>query len=390
MFAPAYFDHNATTPLDPAVREAMLPWLGERFGNASASHEYGRAARRALDCAREQVAAAVGSEPDEVVFVSGGSEANNLLLKGVAAKLPGGTLLIGATEHPSVARPAEQLARRGWALRRIAVDGSGAIDADDYRQALSLRPALVSLMAANNETGVVSEATEVAELSELAAAAGAFFHSDAVQALGRLAIDFRQLNRAGVRALSVSAHKIGGPQGAAALIRDRRVDLEPLIAGGGQEGGLRAGTENIAALVGFGLACELAAARRVEAAARSSALRARLESALATMGATVFGADAARLPNTSYFALPGIDGETLVGRLDRAGFALASGSACSNLAEGPSAVLLAMGVAADLARGALRVSLGAGNSERQIDDFVFALQAISLELRRLGGLARSA
>lgn len=384
MFAPAYFDHNATTPLAPAVREAMLPWLGERFGNASARHEYGRAALRALETARAQVAAAVGAEPDEVVFVSGGSEANNLFLKGAAARLTPGTLAISAVEHPSVARPAAQLARRGWNLRHIAVDGDGRIDADDYRRTLAQRPALVSVMAANNETGVVSD---IAQLAAQAGAAGAYFHSDAVQALGRIAIDFRELNRAGVRALSVSAHKIGGPQGAAALIRDRRVDLEPLIAGGGQEGGLRSGTENIAALVGFGCACELAVARRVEAAAHGEALRTRLETALAAMGATVFGAAAPRLPNTCYFALPGIDGETLVGRLDRAGFALASGSACSSLAEGPSAVLLAMGVDPDLARGALRVSLGAGNDARQVDDFLVALKAMARELHRLGGQA---
>lgn len=384
MFAPAYFDHNATTPLDPAVREAMLPWLGERFGNASARHEYGRDARRALEAARAQVAAAVGAEADEVVFVSGGSEANNLFVKGVAGRLPPALLAVGAGEHPSILRPAAQLARQGWQLRRIAIDGEGRIDAADWRDVVARRPEVVSVMSANNETGVVQDIAALA-----AAAGGVAFHTDAVQALGRIALDFRSLNVAGVKAMTVSAHKIGGPQGAAALIRDRRLDLEPLIAGGAQEGGLRSGTENIAAIVGFGIACELAAARRVEAAAHLLALRSRLETALAGLGATIFAAGAERLPNTCYFALPGIDGETLVGRLDRAGFAVASGSACSSAESGPSPTLLAMGVEPTLAQGALRVSLGAANSTRQIDDFVFALKTMALNLRRLGAVALS-
>lgn len=384
MFAPVYFDHNATTPLDPAVREAMLPWLGERFGNASARHEYGRDAKRALDAARAQVAAAVGAEADEVVFVSGGSEANNLFLKGVAGRMPASLLAVGASEHPSILRPAAQLARQGWQVHRIAIDGEGRIDAADWREVVARRPALVSVMSANNETGVVQDIAALA-----AAAGGVAFHADAVQALGRIALDFRSLNVAGVKAMTVSAHKIGGPQGAAALIRDRRLDLEPLIAGGGQEGGLRSGTENIAVIVGFGVACELAAARRVEAAAHLLALRSRLETALAGLGATIFAAGAERLPNTCYFALPGIDGETLVARLDRAGFAVASGSACSSAESGPSPTLLAMGVEPALAQGALRVSLGAANSSRQIDDFVFALKTMALNLRRLGAVALS-
>ncbi|MQY50923.1 cysteine desulfurase family protein [Rhodocyclus gracilis] len=386
MFAPVYFDHNATTPLDPVVREAMLPYLGERFGNASARHEYGRNTRRALDLAREQVATAVGAEPDEVVFVSGGSEANNLFLKGTAARLPPGLLAVSAAEHPSVLRPAAQLARQGWDVRHLAPAADGRLARDDWQATLALRPALVSVMLANNETGVLQD---VAALAAQACSAGAIFHTDAVQALGRVPLNFRELNAAGVGAMTISGHKIGGPQGAAALIRDRRIDIEPQIGGGGQEGGLRSGTENIAALVGFGLACERAVARRAEGAAHLDAMRRRLESALADLGATVFGAPDGRLPNTSYFALPGIDGETLVARLDRAGFAVASGSACSSNDHGPSATLLAMGVDADLARGAVRVSLGTGNTERQIDDFVFALKAMALNLRRLGAVALS-
>ncbi|MFZ2853465.1 MAG: cysteine desulfurase family protein, partial [Rhodocyclaceae bacterium] len=253
MFAPVYFDHNASTPLDPAVLEAMLPYLSRQFGNASSRHEYGRAARRAIDEARSQVAAAVGAHPTEVVFTSGGSEANNLLIKGVAACLKPASLAVSAIEHLCVIKPAEQLSRRGWTLHRLAVDAEGRIDAGRYQAVLTQQPKLVSVMLANNETGVLQD---VATLAAQARASGAWFHSDAVQAVGKIAVDFRQLNAAGVHALTVSAHKLGGPKGAAALVLDKRLEIEPQIAGGGHERGLRSGTENVAAIVGFGVACE--------------------------------------------------------------------------------------------------------------------------------------
>ncbi|MBS1189017.1 MAG: Aminotransferase, class [Rhodocyclaceae bacterium] len=371
MFAPVYVDHNATTPVDPAVLEAMLPWFREQYGNASSRHEYGRAARRAIDEARQRVAAAVGAHPTEVIFTSGGSEANNLFLKGAAACLKPGLVAASAVEHPCVLRPAEQLARQGWELRRIAVDEAGRVAAEDYAHILALKPRLLSVMAANNETGVLQD---VAALAAAAQTTGAWFHTDAVQALGKMAMDFRRLNAAGVHAMTVSAHKAYGPKGAAALVVDKRVELQPLIAGGGHERGLRSGTENVAAIVGFGLACELAAARLDSLPGRLATLRSRLESGLAALGAEIFGQGAERLPNTSYFAFRGIDGETLVGKLDRAGFAAASGAACSSANPEPSHVLRAMGVAPELARGAVRVSLGADNTETQIDDFIFALR----------------
>lgn len=384
MFAPVYLDHNATTPLDPAVLEAMLPWLQSQYGNASSRHEYGRAARRAVDTARQQVAAAVGAHATEVIFTSGGSEANNLFLKGAAACLKPGGLAVSAIEHPCVIRPAEQLARQGWEMRRIAVDDAGRVDVADYAEAMRGRPRLVSVMAANNETGVIQD------LPALAAAAretGACFHTDAVQALGKLDLDFRRLNAAGVNAMTVSAHKLHGPKGAAALIADKRVELQPLIAGGGHERGLRSGTENVPAIVGFGVASELAAARLAEFPQRLSALRSRLEAGLAALGARIFGGGAERLANTTYFALAGVDGETLVGKLDRAGFAVASGAACSSANPEPSHVLQAMRVAPEVARGAVRVSLGAANSEGQIDDFLFALQKTLQELQGLTAVA---
>ena len=384
MFAPVYFDHNATTPLHPAVLEAMLPYLSEQFGNASSRHEYGRAARRAIDEARGRVAAAIGAHPTEVLFTSGGSEANNLFIKGAAACLKPGVLAVSAIEHPCVMKPAEQLARRGWILNKIAVDAAGRIDPESYQAALAQQPKLVSVMLANNETGVLQD---VAALATQSRATGACFHTDAVQAVGKIVVDFRNLNAAGVHAMTLSAHKLGGPKGAAALVLDKRVELEPLIAGGGHERGLRSGTENVAAIVGFGVACELAMQRLTESAPRLMQLRGQVESGLVAAGAMLFGASGERLPNTIYFALPNLDGETLVGYLDRAGYAVASGAACSSANPEPSHVLQAMGVAPELARGAVRISLGVSNTAEQVKDFLNTLQITLSKLQRLTAIA---
>lgn len=383
MFAPVYLDHNATTPLADGVLAAMLPWLEEQFGNASSRHEYGRAARRALDEARDQVAAAVGAHPSEVLFVSGGSEANNLFIKGAAACRKPGVLAHSAIEHPCIYRPAAQLQRQGWQVRKIAVDAQGAVVPEDFAEAMAGKPALTSVMLANNESGVVQD---LCPLAVQAKAAGSCFHTDAVQALGKLPVNFRELNRAGVQAMTISGHKVGGPKGAAALIVDKRVELAPLVAGGGHERGLRSGTENVAALVGFGVACELARQRQAVEAIRLLALRERLDSALLAMGAQVFSLAATRLPNTVYFSLPDADGETLVGKLDRAGFAVASGAACSSANPEPSHVLLAMGVSPELARGAVRVSLGATNTLEDIDKFMECLRQTLVGLTGLTAL----
>lgn len=384
MFQPVYLDHNATTPLAPGVLAAMLPWLESLCGNASSRHEYGRRARQAIDEARQKVAAAVGAHPTEVVFTSGGSEANNLFVKGAAASRKPGVIAVSAIEHPCVLKPAAQLTRQGWTLREIAVDGAGRIAGEDYLQVLQLKPALVSVMLANNETGVVQD---VAALAAAARAGGAWFHSDAVQAFGKLPVDFRMLNAVGVHALTLSAHKINGPKGAAALVLDKRVELQPQIAGGGHERGLRSGTENVPAIVGFGVAAELAAQRLAEHAGRMQAMREHLESGLIALGARIFAAEAERLPNTSYFAFADIDGETLVGKLDREGFAVASGAACSSANPEPSHVLRAMGVAPEVARGAVRVSLGAGNSTSDIEQFIKAVQVTVGRLQGLTAIA---
>lgn len=384
MSTPVYLDHNATTPVSPAALEAMLPFFDARWGNASSRHEYGRAARHALDEARQRVAHAVGAHPTEVVFTSGGSEANNLFIKGAATVMRPGTIAISAIEHPCVRRPAEALRRSGWRVREVAVDETGRLACADFSAALAERPALCSVMLANNETGVLQD---VDVLAAMAVSSGAWFHTDAVQALGKIPVNFRSLNTAGVHAMTLSGHKLGGPKGAGALILDKRVDLAPLIDGGGQERGLRSGTENIPAIVGFGVACEEAVQGLEERATRLAAMRDTLESALATMGAVVFSRATARLPNTVYFALPGIDGETLVARLDRAGYAVASGAACSSANPEPSHVLLAMGIAPDVARGAVRVSLGGLNSAADLSGFLQALAVTVSNLQSLTAVA---
>ena len=381
MFAPVYLDHNATTPLDPAVREAMLPYLDARFGNPSSRHEYGRQARAAVDTARSQVAEALGAHATEVIFTSGGSEANNLFLKGAAATMKPGGVAISRIEHPCVREPARQLARAGWQLETLPVNADGVVDMAAFEAVMAARPRLVSVMLANNETGVIAP---VADLAERARKAGAWFHTDAVQALGKMELDFRALS---VNAMTVSSHKIYGPLGAGALIVDKRVELAPLIAGGGQERGLRSGTENVAAIVGFGVACELAVQRRQDEAQRQARLRDEVETGLVALGARIFSAGAPRLPGTSFFAFEAIDGETLVGKLDRAGFACASGSACSSADPEPSKTLIAMGVAPETARGAIRVSVGRGTDAEDVQRFVDVLREEVRKLRDLTAMA---
>jgi cysteine desulfurase len=376
-----YFDHNATTQIDARVLDAMLPWMRSQSGNPSSRHQFGRAAREAVAQAREQVARACGAQASQVVFTASGTEANNLAIKGLADYLPQGQILSSAVEHPCVTRSAMAMRAQGHTSNSIPVDSGGKVNQAEMTAQLSQPTSLVSVMLANNETGVLQD---VAELAELARAHGSLMHTDAVQALGKIALNFNDLN---VHAMTVSSHKLHGPQGAAALILDKRVDIQPLLHGGGQERGLRSGTENVAALVGFGLACELASQQLADYQAHTLRLRTQLESGLLAMNARIFGAQSTRLSNTSFFALDGIEGETLVVALDRKGYAVASGSACSSDSTEPSAVLLAMGVPEDLARGAVRLSLGTQNTASQVADFLQILQQESLRLKQLSAMA---
>lgn len=380
-----YFDHNATTAVDGRVWGAMLPYFQTKFGNPSSRHAYGMEARKAVDLAREQVAEAVGVQPAQVIFTSGGSEANNLFIRGAAGYLKPSRIVVSAIEHPCVMRAAQELGRgtgEKWEVHRLRVDALGQVDAVDFDAAVAQRrPGLVSVMLANNETGVIQD---VAAIGERARACGAWMHTDAVQAFGKIAVDFSALN---VHAMTLSAHKIQGPKGAAALVMDKRLLLRPLIFGGGHENGLRSGTENVPAIVGFGVACELARGRLMQEGSRIASLRARLEQGLIGRGATIFGLGAPRLPNTCYFAIPGVEGDTLVVRLDKAGFAVASGAACSSVTPGQSHVLEAMGVDPMLARCAVRISLGSDNTLVQVEAFLTTLESVVRELEHVSKVA---
>jgi cysteine desulfurase len=367
-----YLDHNATAPLDPRVLDAMQPWLTGVHGNPASVHRPGRAAHEALEQARAQVAALVGAQPAEIVFTGGGTEADNLALKGVCAGAPSGSLLVGAIEHSAVLGPAEALAKLGWKLASIPVDSEGRYDLAALEKLLAKKDVrLVSAMLANNETGVLQDASAIAALTH---AAGALFHCDAVQAAGKIPVDFRGL---GADLMTLSAHKLNGPRGVGALVMDRRVDLTPLVHGGGQEQGLRGGTENLAGIVGFGKAADLAKAELAERAGHSLALREALEIGVRKLpGSRIFSGGAARLSNTLQFGIEGIDGEWLVMELDKRGIAVSSGSACHSGSGEPSHVLLAMGLDSAIAKGALRVSVGRGNTRQDGEAVLKALQDI--------------
>ena len=376
-----YFDHNATTPIDDHVLQAMMPYLRDEYGNASSRHDSGTRARQALDVAREQVAALVGVQAAQVVFVSGGTEANNMFVKGMAAYLKPTQIAISAIEHPCVLKPAAGLARAGWKVRKLKVDADGTVNLDDVDDALRVPTGMVSVMLANNETGVLQP---VAQVAERARAARAWMHTDAVQCVGKLPVDFESL---GVHAMTLSAHKMYGPKGAGALVVDKRLPVKPLIDGGGHEGGLRSGTENVPAIVGFGAACELAASRMTELGEHTRRLREVIDRGLVEQGASIFGSHVPRIPNTTYFAFKDIDGEFLVIELNKCGFATASGSACSSTSTEPSATLLAMGVQPDIARGAVRLSFGADNTLQQAEEFLIAVAEVVNRLRRLTAVA---
>lgn len=364
-----YFDHNATTRCDERVVEAMAPYWGAMYGNPSSLYKLGRFARTAIDTAREQLAALIDAPAERIVFTSGGTEANALAL----ANARGKRLTISAIEHPSVFENALANSTSYRDLRTGAVDSNGQISVDSLLD-LDWQPGdFLSLMLANNETGAVQP---VAEAVQRLSGFGVNVHTDAVQALGKMPLSFRQL---GVALLTVSSHKIYGPKGCGALVVAEDFNLSPLQRGGDQEHGWRAGTENVAAIVGFGKAAELAKAEMEARSAKLAKLRQRLEQRLKTISdLVIFAETAERLPNTVQFGLPGVNGEMLLMQLDQHNIAVSSGSACSAASGEISPVLAAMGIAPDLAKSAIRVSLGKDNTETEIDRFVEVLNA-SLE-----------
>jgi cysteine desulfurase len=382
MMTPVYLDHNATTPLHPRARQAMLAWLGERHGNPSSIHRFGQGAREAVEEAREKVAALVGGRPPEIVFTASGTEANNAVIFHVARRAGHrGHLVISAVEHPSVREAAARLvdaADHRMEVTRVSPHGDGVVPAEDVVAALRPDTRLVALMLANNELGTLQP---VAAVAAACRERGVPLLCDAVQAVGKIPVDAPSL---GADYVVLGAHKFNGPLGAAAVWVRKGAELSGYLVGGSQERRRRAGTENVPAIAGLGEAAAVAREEGEHRAAFLAALRDRFEAALPSRvpGAIVHCQTSPRLPNTSHLAVPGVEGESLLIRLDLAGFAVSTGSACSSGSVEPSKTLLAAGISRDEALSSLRVSFGITNTADEVDAFLDALAREVAELRR--------
>ena len=378
-----YADHASTTATAPEVVRAMAPFFGDAFGNASSVHRRGEAAREAVNAARGQVAGLIGGVAEEIVFSASGSEANNLALRGVLALAEGARrrLVVSAIEHPSVLETARTLEREGVPLTVVPAGRDGIVDLDAMRAALGPDVALVSLMLANNETGMLQP---VAEVAKLARAHGARIHTDAVQAVGKLPVDVAALD---VDLLSLAGHKFHGPPGAAALWVRRRVRLAPQVTGGHQERSRRAGTEALPLLVGLGCAADRAIAQLASDGPRVRALADALAAGLQNCvpGTVRHGADDPRVPGIVNVRFDGVEGEAVLHELDREGITVSTGSACSAASPGPSHVLIAMGLSPEQAHASVRFSLGADNRPEDVEHILSVVPGIVERLRALGG-----
>ena len=377
-----YMDHNATTPMAGAVADRMSAVLREEFGNPSSVHHFGQRAKAAVDEARSAVADLIGADPSEVVFTSSGTESDNFAIRGAAEALePGGRrhLISSGIEHEAVLNTLKSLARRGWQTTLLPVGVSGLVAAEALAAALTDQTAVVSIMHANNEIGTVQP---VAELARLAKARGAVVHTDAVQTTGKIPVNVKGL---GVDLLSLSAHKFYGPKGVGAIWVRRGLRLLPFMTGGKQERGRRAGTENVAGIVGMGVAARLAVAHMAEEGSRLAALRDRLERRIlaAVPGTAVNGDPGTRVPNTTNISFDRVEAESLLIALDLEGIAVSTGSACSSGTLEPSHVLKAMGLPAHRTQNSIRFSLGAANTEAEVDRVVGVLPVVVDKLRNL-------
>ena len=365
---PIYLDHNATTPLLPEVVEAMLPYLREHFGNPSSTHPYGRRAHKAVDRARTQVAELIGCQPSEIIFTSGGTEANNLAIRGVAEAVPNRRHVIpSVVEHPATEAPCRHLERRGWTVGRAPVDGTGRVIEDTAVSMLRDDTLLVTIMHANNETGAIQP---IREIAQAARATGALVHTDAAQSAGKIPVRVDEL---GVDLLSIAGHKLYAPKGVGVLYVRADTALHPVLLGAGHERGLRPGTENVASIVGLGAACEIAGATLADEMTRVHRLRDRLWESLCVRipGVAVNGHPTERLPNTLNLRFPGVSGNLLLAAAPE--IAASTGSACHEAGESPSSVLTAMGLDTETALSSVRISLGRSTTEAAVDQAAEAL-----------------
>jgi cysteine desulfurase len=377
-----YFDYNATTPLAPEVLDSVIAATRDQFGNASSVHHFGQRAKALLDDARSAVAALIHADPSEIVYTSGGTESDNFAIRGAAEALePGGRkhLVASAIEHEAVLNTLKALARHGWRTTLVPVDPSGIVQPDRLREAMAKDTALVSVMQANNEIGTIQP---IAELAAIAHEYGALMHTDAVQAVGKIPVDTRAL---AVDLLSLSAHKFNGPKGAGALWIKRGTRMRPILTGGKHERSRRAGTENVPAIAGMGVAAALAIDKLAAEAARVGALRDRLEDGIlrAVPGTAVNGARTARVPNTTNIGFDRVEAESLLIALDLEGIAVSTGSACSSGTLEPSHVLRAMGLPTHRTQNSLRFSLGLFSTDEEVDRVVAVLPGLVEKLRSL-------
>lgn len=377
-----YLDYAATTPILDEVLEAMAPYQRDLFGNSSSVYWLGRESKKGLEEAREQVAAAIGAEPGEVVFTGGGTEADNQALKGVAfrQRSRGNHIITTAIEHHAVLHSAEWLERQGFRVTFLRVGPDGVVDVDALADALGRDTILVSIMLVNNEVGVIQPVAEA--VGVVRERSKALVHTDAVQGLGKIPLD---VGRLGVDLASFSAHKIGGPKGVGALFAKRRAPIEPILHGGGQERDLRSGTSNVAGIVGFGMAAQIAAAEVEREGHRLGAMRDRLQAGIVSSieRVQVNAQGAPRIPGTLNVCIKGVEGESMLLMLDARGVAASSGSACTSGSLDPSHVLLAMGIPPEMAHGSLRLSLGRATSEEEVDDVLEVLPPVVARLRSI-------
>ncbi|MBW2980764.1 cysteine desulfurase NifS [Candidatus Woesearchaeota archaeon] len=380
-----YLDHAATTQTDPEVVKAMEPYFTEKFGNASSLHSFGVEAKEALEESRETVAKLINAKPSEIIFTSCGSESNNLVLKGLmyANKKKGNHIITSRIEHHAIEETCKHLEKEGFKVTYLPVDNYGMVNPEDVRKAITKDTVLVSIMHANNEIGTIEP---IEEIGKICREKKVYFHTDAVQTVGKIPVDVKKLN---VDLLSSSAHKLYGPKGVGFLYKKEGISLVPLIHGGGHEAGFRSGTENVAGIVGFAKACELAQKRMDKEISHLKKLSKKLTDGILKIEKSYLnGHPDKRLPGTNSFRFDFIEGESLILRLDMKGIAASTGSACSTKSLEPSHVLTAIGLRHVQAHGSLRLSLGKDNTEKEVDYLLGVLPDIVKDLRKMSPLTR--
>ena len=372
-----YLDNAASTKIHDDVLDAMLPYLKEQYGNPSSIHRYGRLAHKAIEKARKQIALLINADPSEILITSGGTESNNTALNGIAMKNPSSKIITSLIEHDAILEPCKKLSKNGFDIDYISVDSFGMINPVDIENTISEKTCLVSIMFGNNEVGTIQP---IVEIAKICSKHNVLFHTDAVQAVGKVPINVKEL---GIDLLSISSHKLYGPKGIGALYIKNGISIDPVILGGGQEHGLRSGTENVANIVGFGKACEIAQNNLSENISHTKKLRDILVKKIFNEipKVTLNGHSQSRLPNNAHFTFLGVNGEDLIIKLDEHGIAASTGSACSVNTQKASHVLESMGFSLEQITGSLRLTMGIFNDEKEIEQTVDSLKEIIQELR---------